>query len=158
MVAHLHVASESGEAMEQTFLVGIDCSNCSQRALDYAASWAKTTGARLIVVHVIEWSRFSFSTPMENETRHKRREDELSRAQSEIIDPVVSKLREQGIEVQGLIRHGHAAETLSQLASEQGANNIIIGRKGASKLKTHLFGSVPNMLVQISEKPVTVVP
>ena len=144
--------------MEQTFLVGIDCSSCSQRALDYAASWAKTTGAGLIVVHVIEWSQFSFSTPMENETRHKRREEELSRAQSEIIDPVVSELREQGIDARGLIRHGHAAETLHQLASEQGVSNIIIGRKGTSKLAAHLFGSVPSTLVQISEQPVTVVP
>jgi nucleotide-binding universal stress UspA family protein len=95
---------------------------------------------------------------MENETRHKRREEELSRAQSEIIEPIVSKLLEQGIDAQGLIRHGHAAETLHQLALEQGASNIIIGRKGTSKLATHLFGSVPSMLVQISEKPVTVVP
>ena len=144
--------------MDQLFLVGIDCSECSQRALDYAAAWAKANKARLAVVHVIEWSPFSFNTPMENEVRHKRREDELERAHAEIVDPVVRELRSQGIEAEGIIRHGHAAETINQLASEVGASNIIIGRKGASSIKTHLFGSVPSMLVQIADQPVTVVP
>jgi nucleotide-binding universal stress UspA family protein len=95
---------------------------------------------------------------MENEVRHKRREAELAKAHAEIVDPVVSELRAQGIDAQGLIRHGHPAETLNQLASEVGATNVIVGRKGASSIKTHLFGSVPSMLVQIAEQAVTVVP
>ena len=144
--------------MEQVFLVGIDCSECSQRALEYAISVARANQARLYVVHVIEWSPFSFNTPMENEVRHKRREAELQRAHSEIVDPVVQDLRGMGIDAHGLIRHGHTAQTINQLASEVGATNIIIGRKGASKTKPHLFGSVPSMLVQIADQPVTVVP
>ena len=144
--------------MDQVFLVGIDCSECSQRAVDHAAAMAKANKARLVVVHVIEWSPFSFNTPLENELRHKRREDELKRAQTEIVDPIVQELRAQGIDAEGLIRHGHVAETINQLASEVGATNIIIGRKGTSSIKTHWFGSVPSMLVQIADQPVTVVP
>jgi nucleotide-binding universal stress UspA family protein len=144
--------------MDQLLLVGIDCSQCSQRAVEYATGWAKSVNARLIVVHVIEWSPFSFSTPMENEVRHKRREEELARAHAEIVDPIVQELRDQGIDAAGLIRHGHPAETINQLAGEVGATNIIIGRKGASRIKTHLFGSVTSMLVQIADQPVTVVP
>ena len=144
--------------MENSLLVGIDCSECSQRALDYAAEWAKKTQARLYVVHVIDWSPFSFNTPMENEVRHKRREDELARAHAEIIDPLVESLKSRGIDAVGLIRHGHPAETINQLAAETGIGNIIIGRKGSSGIKMHLFGSVPSMLVQIADHPVTVVP
>ena len=59
--------------------VGTDCSNCSNRALDYAADRARATNSRLIVAHVIEWSQFSWNTPEENATRHKRREEELAR-------------------------------------------------------------------------------
>lgn len=144
--------------MNQLLLVGIDCSNCSQRAIDYAAAWAESTGARLAVVHVIEWSPYSFSTAMENEVRHKRREEELTRAHKEIVDPMVESLRARGIEVEGIIRHGHPAETINQLAIDMDAANIVVGRKGTSRLKSHLFGSVPSMLVQIAETPVTVVP
>jgi len=144
--------------MSKVLLVGVDCSNCSNRALEYASDRAEMSKAQLIVVHVIDWSPFSFNTPQENEERHRRREDELQRAHQEIIDPVVEGLREKGVFARGVIRHGHPAETLNEVAKEFGATNIIIGKTGSSRIKSQLFGSVANTLVQISKVPVTVVP
>ncbi len=144
--------------MSKVLLLGIDASDCAKRALDYAAERAEISKVQLIVCHVIEWSPFSFNTPQENEERHQRREAELDRAHKDIVDPVVSQLRERGIYARGVIRHGHAAETLAAAADEFGATNIIIGKTGSSRIKTQLFGSVANTLVQISQHPVTVVP
>jgi nucleotide-binding universal stress UspA family protein len=144
--------------MSRVFLVGVDCSECSDRALKYAAERAEASKLQLIVAHVIDWSPFSFNTPQENEERHKRREDELDRAHKEIVDPIVSDLRERGIYARGVIRHGHPAETLSAVAHEFGATNIVIGKTGSSRIKTQLFGSVANTLVQVSKLPVTVIP
>jgi len=144
--------------MSKMLLVGFDCSECSNRALEYAADRAEVSKAHLIVAHVIDWSPYTFNTPQENEERHKRREDELDRVHKEIVDPVVSALRERGIYARGVIRHGHPAETLSAVAKELGVTSIIIGKTGSSRIKTQLFGSVANTLVQISEQPVTVVP
>lgn len=144
--------------MSKVLLVGVDCSDCSNRALEYAAKAAEKSKLQMIVVHVIDWSPFSFNTAKENEERHQRREAELDRAHNEIVDPVVSRLREQGLYARGVIRHGHPAETINAVAQEFGATNIIIGKTGSSRLKTQLFGSVANTLVQISELPVTVVP
>lgn len=144
--------------MDQKLLVGIDCSTCGDRALEYAAAWAESSGIPLVVVHVIEWSPYSFNTAMENEVRHQRREAELERARAEIVDPVVMRLRERGIEAEGLIRHGHPAHTINELAAEAGVTNIIVGRRGTSRIKSHLFGSVPSTLVQVADIPVTVVP
>jgi nucleotide-binding universal stress UspA family protein len=144
--------------MDQKLLVGIDCSTCGDRALEYAAAWAESSGIPMVVVHVIEWSPYSFNTAMENEVRHQRREAELERARAEIVDPVVMRLRERGIEAEGLIRHGHPAHTINELAAEAGVTNIIVGRRGTSRIKSHLFGSVPSTLVQVADIPVTVVP
>ena len=144
--------------MSKVLLVGVDCSECSNRALDYSAKAAEKSKLQMIVVHVIDWSTFSFNTVKENEERHNRREAELERAHNEIVDPVVSDLREQGLYARGVVRHGHPAETINAVAQEFGATNIIIGKTGSSRLKTQLFGSVANTLVQISELPVTVVP
>ena len=113
--------------MSLIFLVGVDCSKCGDRALDYAAERAKVKNARLIVAHVVEWSPYTFSTPQENEQRHKRREEELERAHTEVVDPIVQRLREAGVNVEGVIRHGHAATTLNSLAEEFEVTNIIIG-------------------------------
>ncbi|KAA9129547.1 universal stress protein [Marinihelvus fidelis] len=144
--------------MSATHLVGVDCSDCSDRALDYAIERARDSGADLLVAHVIEWSRYSFSTAAENEQRHKRREEELARARTEVIDPVVAKIREAGIEARGVIRHGHAAETLAKLAKDNDTASIIVGRAGSSRFKAQFFGSVASSLVQIADRPVTVVP
>ncbi len=144
--------------MTQVLLVGIDCSDCSHRAVDYAANWARIASARMYVVHIIEWSPFSFNTPQENEKRHQRREAELARAHSQILDPILADLKSKGVAAEGVVRHGHPAETLSALSAELNATNIIIGRKGQSPIKAKLFGSVASTLVQISDCPVTVIP
>lgn len=144
--------------MSKALLVGIDCSECSERALKYAAEWAESSQLQLIVAHVIEWSPYSFTTPQENEERHKRREAELDRAHREIVDPVVAALRERGVNVRGVIRHGHAAETLCAVAEECDVSHIVVGKTGSSRIRAQLFGSVANSLIQISKQPVTVVP
>lgn len=144
--------------MSKVLLVGVDCSECSNRALDYAARVAEKQHCQLVVVHVIDWSPFSFNTPKENEERHRRREAELDRAHQEIVDPVVNSLRDEGHHARGVVRHGHPAETIDAVARECGATNIVIGKTGSSRLKAQLFGGVANTLVQISEIPVTVVP
>jgi nucleotide-binding universal stress UspA family protein len=144
--------------MTQVLLVGTDCSECGNRAVDHAAKWAKSSGLQLFVVYVIQWSPFSFNTPQENAERHKRREEELERAHLSIIDPIVEKLRSEGVNAEGVIRHGHPAETINALATELGVSNIIIGRTGQSPIKAKLFGSAASTLVQIANMPVTVVP
>ncbi len=144
--------------MSLVFLVGVDCSTCGSRALEYAAERASVKDARLLVAHVIEWSPFSFSTPQENEERHKRREEEIQRAQSEIIDPILEDLKSRGIDAAGVVRHGHVADTLLSIARESEVTNIMIGRNGSSRLEARLFGSVASSLVQIADRPVTVVP
>ena len=144
--------------MSSVLMVGIDCSECGERAVEYAIEQARNSNARLYIAHVIEWSRFTFSTVEENAQRHKRREEELNRAHSEIIDPIVTRLKDAGLDVEGLVRHGHVADTLNTLARENGVTNIILGRQGTSLLKAHVFGSVGSHLVQTAECAVTVVP
>ncbi len=144
--------------MSAVLMVAVDCSECGDRAIEYAAEHASESGARLYVTHIIEWSRFSFSTVQENAERHKRREEELQRAHSEIVDPIVDRLKAEGLDAEGLVRHGHVADTLNALAKSKGVSNIILGRQGSSNLKSHVFGSVGSRLVQSADCAVTVVP
>jgi nucleotide-binding universal stress UspA family protein len=144
--------------MGAAIMVGVDCSECGDRAVKFAADLARKSNARLFVAHVIEWSPYSFSTVQENAERHKRREEEIHRAHQEIIDPVVTRLKSEGLDVEGLVHHGHVADTLNALANSNGVTNIVVGRQGTSKLKAHVFGSVGSRLVQNADCAVTVVP
>ncbi len=144
--------------MSSVLMVGVDGSECGNRAVEYAADRARKSGAKVYIAYVIEWSQFSFSTAMENAERHQRREEEIRRAHSDVVDPIVDRLLVEGLDVEGLVRHGHVADTLNALAKSKGAVNIILGRQGTSKLKAHVFGSVGSRLVQSAECAVTVVP
>lgn len=143
--------------METIYLVGVDGSNCSERAIEYVMERARENGGKILVAHVIEWSPYTFSTPEENEHRHQRREQELARAHDEVLAPVVERFREANIAGEGLAAHGHVAKTLVRLAKDHNVTSIVLGRKGSSRL-AQFFGSVASHVVQISDRPVTVVP
>ena len=144
--------------MNSALMVGVDCSECGERAVKYAAEQALKSDSRLYVTHVIEWSPYSFSTVQENAERHKRREEEIKRAHSEIVGPIVDRLKSEGVDAEGLVHHGNVPDTLNRLAKSKNVNNIILGRQGTSMLKAHVFGSVGSRLVQSADCAVTVVP
>jgi nucleotide-binding universal stress UspA family protein len=112
----------------------------------------------LTIVFVIEWSPFTFQTPEENEARHQRREEELTVAHERVLDPAVSAAAAEGFTVEGIVRHGDAAEILEAIAVEKGAGQIVIGRSAGRRLRDHFFGSVSSRLAAVSTVPVTIVP
>ena len=142
--------------MSKSYVVGIDGSEGSIRTAQYALAQAQGAGASLKVLHVLEWSPYSFLTPEELEERKKRRREELERANTVIIAPIIDKLGTDGIE--GEVRYGQIAEVISKYCDEIGAEQCFVGRHGGGGLTSRLFGSVPGALVQISNVPVTVVP
>lgn len=144
--------------MSKKYVVGYDGSAASRRAVDFAIDRAGASGATLVVAHVLEWSPYSFLTPEELEERHKRRGEELARAQSAVIDPLEKEISSKGITVETVIRYGHIADTLCAIAKEQDAAQVFIGRQGESGFAARVFGSVAGSLAQSSPVPCTIVP
>ena len=144
--------------MSINYLVAIDGSEGSIRAAEFATDRALASKAGIVLAYVIEWSPYSFHTPDELAERHKRREEEIERAETTILEPVAKSVRDKGVKVTIAVHHGHPAETLVELAEENDAAQIFMGRKGHSRIASLLFGSVAGSLVQTSPVPVTVVP
>ncbi|MGI9491423.1 MAG: universal stress protein [Geminicoccaceae bacterium] len=138
-------------------IVGYDGTASAKRAVQHATSLIKSGGGRIHLVHVLEWSPYSFLTPEELSERHKRREEELTRAKA-IVQPVIDDLNAKGLNADCEIRHGHAGELLCELAEDMKARQIIIGRTGSTSIAARLMGSLALTLVQASPVPVTVVP
>ncbi|MFW8636515.1 universal stress protein [Cribrihabitans pelagius] len=139
-------------------VLGYDDSRAAKTALAFAADLAKAQNAELVIAHVLEWSPYSFLTPEEIEDRHKRREDELKRAEDALLAPVRKSLEGSGITVTTVLKYGHIAETLCAILTDTGASQLIIGRTGHSALSSRLFGSVAGSLAQAAPVPVTIVP
>jgi nucleotide-binding universal stress UspA family protein len=144
--------------MSKKIVVGYDGSEGAANALKFAAGLARAGGAGLVIAHVLEWSPYTFLTPTEIEERHKRRTEELERAETAVLAPVLQKLEGSGLEVSTALRYGHIAETLIKIAEEEGVEHLVIGRTGHSKLSSRIFGSVAGSLAQAAPVPVTIVP
>lgn len=144
--------------MSHKIVVGYDGSDCGRAALDFAIDVAKARGGSIVIAHVLEWSPYSFLTPTELEERHKRRNEELERAETAVLAPVVDSMKSSGVKVTTALKYGHIAETLCNIAKDEAANQIVIGRTGHSKLSSRLFGSVAGSLAQAAPVPVTIVP
>lgn len=144
--------------MSIRYVVAYDGSPASCRAVDHALQSAKSGGATLIVAHVLEWSPYTFLTQEELAERHKRRNEELARARSSVVEPLIGKLAKQGATVEAEIRYGNVADTLVEIATDASAAQIIAGRSGSEGLAGRLFGTAVSKLAQVSPVPVTIVP
>lgn len=144
--------------MSEKFVVGYDGSDASNRALEFAVARAKSQGGSIVVAHVLEWSPYSFLTPTELEERHKRRNEELARAKSALMDPAVEKLSGSGVEISTEIKYGHIAKTLATICSDAGGTQMVIGRDGETGIGSRVFGSVASTLAQMAPVPCTIVP
>ncbi len=144
--------------MSKTYVVGVDDSGESSRALKFALEMAKDNGASINIIHVLEWSPYSFLTPEELDQRHKRRGEELERANAAIIDPILKSVSSKKVTVKGEVRYGGIAETISKFSDECKADMIFVNRSSEGRVTARLFGSVPGTLVQVSTIPVVVIP
>lgn len=139
-------------------LVGLDSSDSSTRALHFALDLAGAEQASLLLVHVIQWSPFALTNGEENEHRHVRRQQEIDQARSAVLDPAEIMVAEAGLAAELVIRHGHPAETIIELATTHAVQQVIVGRVGDSRFRQAIFGSLTGQLTQACPVPVTVVP
>ena len=144
--------------MADILLAGIDGGTPSGNAVDMAKRQAVAVGGKLLIVYVVEWSPYTFNTPEENEQRKKQYDAEIKAAQERVLEPLLVAMKKEGVDAEGVVRHGNPAQMINRIAKERGAAQVFVGRRGAKGVKEMLFGSVTANLVQTSPVPVTVVP
>lgn len=140
------------------FVVGYDGSSASDKAVSFAIEQAKLCSATIVVACVLEWSPYSFLTPTEIEERHKRRNEEMKRAQEAVVDPLIAKIKQSHGEVESVIRYGNIVDVLMSIAKDTEASQVFIGRTGESSFTDRVFGSVAGTLAAHCPVPVTIVP
>lgn len=139
---------------QDVFVVGFD--GTDQHPVNFALDRAAKSGARVLIVHVLEWSPYSFLTTQELAERHKAREQELTRARQVVMQPMIEKAQAAGVSADGDVRYGHVADILCAIAKDKGAAMIFVGR--SSSLSQRIFGSSASGVVQCAPVPVVIVP
>ena len=145
-------------------LVCTDGSEQSLKAMEEAAVIAQGCEvADIVVLHVYE-SRLAFpfwgegySITADDLKRFKEMDAKEKEKKKEVLMEAEEFFRQKGLTVRTLFKEGHPAETIAEVAAEEGAETVIIGSRGLGGLKKFLLGSVSNAVVQQVKASVLVV-
>lgn len=144
-------------ALSQRIVVGVDGSPGARAAVAWCAQHAAELGAEIIAVHALD-PVIALVPPAGMATAPGRVEADRARLE-EIIDAEwCAALAEVGAAHRTRIVDGPAAAALEQVASEEGASVIVVGRRGTAGPLASLVGSVPRRLAQHAARPVLIVP
>ena len=124
--------------MFETVVVGADGSDTATEAVRQAIELVKLTGGQL---HVVSGYRHEhYATAEGAETPGALGSRDL--AESVVADHV-SRARGAGVEAEGHAKAGDAANAICDVATDVGADLIVVGNKGMSGVR-RVLGSVPN--------------
>jgi nucleotide-binding universal stress UspA family protein len=143
-------------------MVGIDGSEESVNAADYAIDIAKRHNAKLIAVNVLTSDiGYAYSSPGVESPSLTIREIILL-AEDEVkkwLDDIKEKADKSGIQFRSeiIMAKRSAISTMLDYAEEQNINLIVVGTRGRSRIKKMLLGSVASGLVTYASCPVLVV-
>jgi len=142
----------------RSILLPTDFSDCANYALSYTASLARTFGARIICVHVIEpivptVGYSGMTEPLPIADISEQLEDSAEREL-----PKIGECEEcAGLDIEEVIVHGEAASEIVRVAKERGVDLIVVSSHGRTGLGRILFGSTAEAVVRHASCPVLVV-
>ncbi len=141
------------------YIVGFDGGELSSRAAELAVEKLKARGGGILMLaYIVDWSEFEVMSVEELAVRHSQHMEQLESAEKDIMEPARKKFSAEGITIESYVQVGHAAEIISALAEEHGADQIFIGHKSSGLLAKLGLGSVAYGILQKARVPVTVVP
>jgi nucleotide-binding universal stress UspA family protein len=144
-------------------VVGYDGSADARHAVDLAVRALRADAALVVNVWSIPISYTQPGTPFGApsppiEPDEQRLEEEARR----VAEEGAARAREAGLAAEAAVARGASAEeiarTLLDLADERDAMLLVVGRRGMSRLKEVVLGSVSNAAVHDGRRPVLVVP
>jgi nucleotide-binding universal stress UspA family protein len=136
----------------ERILVAIDGSEASDRAFAKALELVAVTGAELTAL-AIEGPLPVYAATIAEVDEVKREKDSFFGG---LADRARGQAAESGIELQVVVRAGHASEVISSFATEGGYDLIVLGHKGHF-LRDHLLGSTADRVAEHATCPVMIV-
>ncbi len=139
----------------QHILVTTDFSDESSQALPLAQSVAKSFGARLTLIHVVE--KFPIDALLGREWTRETTEQVMELARVRLTE-LANRLRESsGMATDIVVRFGKPFDEIVRCAKELDASMIVVATHGYTGLKHAYLGSVAERVVRHAHCPVLVV-
>jgi nucleotide-binding universal stress UspA family protein len=144
----------------KTILVPHDFSGSANHAAAVARDEAKTHGAKVILLHVIDlpYQLAPESAIVPGDGAPLSVKEFAERGAQTHLDDIAARLSKDGVDPTKFIRFGRPHEEISRFAEEQKVDLIVMGTHGRTGLAHFLVGSVAERVVRTSKVPVLTVP
>ncbi len=130
-------------------IVPIDFSDCSRKALEYAAATARAHKSKLTILHIYEES---FVEPYVNAANSEEEANEIIKEIERVneikYDEFLKTVDLGGVEYEKLLKKGIPETEIVEIAREQQANLIVMGTHGRSGIRHILIGSTAEEVVR----------
>ncbi|MBU0595501.1 universal stress protein [Candidatus Bipolaricaulota bacterium] len=139
----------------QRIVVATDGSECSERAVSYAAWLARRLSAK---VHVLFVSETNFAGPWYYYVLDDEVSAKIMRKGKAIADKAVRSLRDGGVaDVESHVEEGHPGDIIPEMAKRLDADLIVMGTHGRRGLERALMGSVAREVANTTSVPLLLV-
>lgn len=143
--------------MFSRILVGLDGSDYSLRALDFAIDLAKKYQSELVLVHVVMRQIYAINPPEAGILAGTAIVRELETEGKTILAQGEEKVKAQGLPVEARLRQGVPAEELLRAAADEKADLMVLGSRGLSQVRAFLLGSVSDKVSHHAKCPTLIV-
>jgi nucleotide-binding universal stress UspA family protein len=138
--------------MAGAIVVGCDAPACATAALDVVLDLARHLGDRVVIT-------YAYEPPVRSVREEwKVHEQALEELGEQVTGPALERARPAGVEADVELVSERPVPALLDVAAKHGARLIAVGTYGESPIRGAILGSVPHKLLQVSNRPVLVVP
>jgi len=138
-----------------TLLVPLDGTPEGARALGAALPLAQETGARIVLLQVVE--PFIQRYFDESLTADPLWDEEALTSARGYVETLAGRLRQAGVSAQGLVRQGRISGVIADAAGEVGADVIVMSTHARTGPARTLLGSVADEVVRTAHQPVLLI-
>jgi nucleotide-binding universal stress UspA family protein len=153
-------ASRTGEARSlriDRILVPLDFSESSIDALRFALPFARESGARLDLLHVIESSATYFGPPGETGSLPSMPDQELQRDAAARLKKCAATEVRRPVHANTLVKEGAPARAINEAAAELRSDLLVLSTHGHTGLDRFFLGSTAEAVVRRAPCPVLTV-
>jgi len=137
-------------------LVPVDGSPASLRAVDFAIElMGQRPGTSLVLLHVHNIPALGLASASEAATGWL--EEAASQSSTKALKDAIRKCEGGNVVFETLTGAGQPAETIADVARNEGADQIVMGTRGLGGIKGLLLGSVATQVIHLVEVPITLI-
>lgn len=141
--------------MFERIVLSVDGSPDSNKAVKVAAEIAVAKGSEVVVVHGRDVAVVSPPAPA-GPVPPPQAEPESEGEAQRLVNGAVEELEAAGAKARGVVLpwRGRLAQQIIDTAHDEGADLIVLGSRGMSRIQSLMIGSVANKVIHLSPVPV----